>query len=111
VIKWVNGAKEGIVVAGGQNEGNDIARLSRPQGLIVDASGTVYVADGWNNRIMRWCKGAKEGNIIAGGNGRGDKANQFYDVMGLSFDRDGNIYVVDQKNYRIQRFNIRINRS
>ncbi|CAF3917506.1 unnamed protein product [Rotaria sp. Silwood1] len=105
------GAKEGIVVAGGQTEGNDMAHLCRPQGVIVDASGTIYVADGWNNRIIRWCKGATEGNIIAGENGRGDKANQLHDIMDLSFDHDGNIYVVDQKNYRVQRFDIITNRA
>ena len=36
-MKWVKGAKEGIVVAGGRGQGNDLTQLSRPQGVRIDA--------------------------------------------------------------------------
>ena len=45
-MKWMEGAKEGIVVAGGQGEGNSLRQLSSPGGVVVDHLGTVYVADG-----------------------------------------------------------------
>ncbi|CAF5029409.1 unnamed protein product, partial [Rotaria sp. Silwood1] len=95
VMKWMEGAKQGIVVAGGQGQGNGLTQLSYPEGVVVDQLGTVYVADGGNNRIMRWPKGATQGSVIVGGNGSGGQSNQLCGPIGLSFDRNGNLYVVD----------------
>ena len=44
-MKWMEGRKEGIVVAGGQGKGNSLRQLSWPQGVVVDQLDTVYVAD------------------------------------------------------------------
>ncbi|CAF0980421.1 unnamed protein product [Adineta steineri] len=74
VMKWTKGAKEGIVVAGGNDCGN--------------------------HRVMRWCEGAKEGEIIVGGN----QSNQLKGPIGLSFDNEENLYVVDCHNHRIQKY-------
>ncbi|CAF5109978.1 unnamed protein product, partial [Rotaria sp. Silwood1] len=128
-MKWVEGAKQGIVVAGGQGEGNGLTQLSYPNGVVVDQLGTVYVADGWNHRIMRWPNGAKQGSVIvggnvipllgssidihpnarwqqngitvAGGNGEGNGINQLSYPYGLYVDEDQTIYVADQDNHRI----------
>ncbi|CAF4575659.1 unnamed protein product [Rotaria sp. Silwood2] len=105
-MKWVEGAKQGIVVAGGQEEGNGLTQLYSPQGVVVDQLGTVYVADWGNARIMCWPKGATQGSVIVGGNGKGEQSNQLNQPIGLSFDRHGNLYVVDYGNHRVQRFNI-----
>ncbi|CAF4396085.1 unnamed protein product, partial [Rotaria magnacalcarata] len=75
-MKWMKGKKEGIIVAGGQGEGNGLTQLSNPQGVAVDQLGAVYVADFGNARIMRWPKGATQGSVIVGGNGRGGQSNQ-----------------------------------
>ncbi|CAF3413445.1 unnamed protein product, partial [Rotaria socialis] len=107
VMKWNKGAKEGIVVAGGQGNGSALTQLYYPNGIFVDALGTLYVADSWNYRVMRWIQGDKtQGAVIVGGNGSGAGANQFNGPVGLSFDRHGNLYVVDWGNYRVQRFSI-----
>ncbi|CAF5166544.1 unnamed protein product, partial [Rotaria sp. Silwood1] len=66
-MKWEEGAKQGIVVAGGQTYGNSLTQLNYPEGVVVDQLGTVYVADSWNNRIMRWPEGAIQGSVIVGG--------------------------------------------
>ncbi|CAF3731011.1 unnamed protein product [Rotaria socialis] len=106
-MKWNKGAKEGIVVAGGQGYGNKTIRRSFPRGIFADTLGTLYVADSSNNRVMRWTQGDKKrGTVIVGGNGIGAGANQFNDPVGLSFDRHGNLYVVDENNTRVQRFSI-----
>ncbi|CAF4594658.1 unnamed protein product, partial [Rotaria magnacalcarata] len=60
-MKWVEGAKEGIVVAGGQGQGSALTQFNDPNGLFVDTLGTLYVADSWNYRVMRWTQGAKQG--------------------------------------------------
>ncbi|CAF1587189.1 unnamed protein product, partial [Rotaria magnacalcarata] len=91
-MKWVEGATEGIVVAGGQGAGSALTQLHYPVGIFVDALGTLYVADQLNHRVMRWTQGAKQGTVVAGGNGKGVGANQFNEPVGLSFDRHGNLY-------------------
>jgi DNA-binding beta-propeller fold protein YncE len=108
-MKWVEGAKQGIVVAGGRGQGNGLTQLSDPWGVVVDQSGTVYVADRGNARIMRWVKGATQGNVLVGANGGGGQSNQLNGPVGLSFDRYGNLYVVDHENHRVQKFNIEKN--
>ncbi|CAF3662433.1 unnamed protein product [Rotaria sp. Silwood1] len=91
---------------GGQGEENGLTQLSYPQGVVVDQLGTVYVADGGNNRIMRWPKGARQESVIVGGHGEGGQSNQLNRPIGLSFDRHGNLYAVDFGKHRVQKFNI-----
>jgi sugar lactone lactonase YvrE len=105
-MKWVEGAKQGIVVAGGQGQGNGLAQLSNPSGVVVDQLGTVYVAEEGNHRIMRWAEAATQGSVVFGGNGKGGQWNQLCVPISLSFDRDGNLYVADWGNARVQKFNL-----
>ncbi|CAF4211714.1 unnamed protein product, partial [Rotaria magnacalcarata] len=100
------GAKEGIVIAGGQGAGSALTQLWYPYGIFVDTLGTLYVADYGNDRVMRWTQGATQGTVIAGGNGNGAGANQLSGPVGLSFDQHGNLYLSDRNNYRVQRFSI-----
>jgi sugar lactone lactonase YvrE len=102
-------AKEGIVVAGGQDQGNGLRQLSDPRGIIVDQLGSVYVAEWGNNRVTRWLKRAKEGTIVVGENGHGEQPNQLSGPRDLSFDRQNNLYVVDCVNNRVQRFDVNSN--
>ncbi|CAF2253957.1 unnamed protein product [Rotaria magnacalcarata] len=90
-MKWMEGEKEGIVVADSQGQGNGLTQLPNFGGVIIDQLGTVY------------------GNVIAGGNGQGGESNQLNAPNGLSFDGDGNLYVVDWGNHRVQKFNIEFN--
>lgn len=108
-MKWVKGAKEGIVVAGGQGQGDSLTQLSNPQGLAVDQCGHVYVADSHNHRVVRWLPNSTKGSIMVGGNGQGARPNQFSCPLGISFDRHGNLWVVDWGNNRVQKFAIDVN--
>jgi DNA-binding beta-propeller fold protein YncE len=107
-MKWMIGAKEGIVVAGGQGPGNGLTQLSYPRELAIDQLGTVYVGDSSNHRIMRWVKGATQGTIVVGRNVQGEPANQLCNPWGVSLDREGNLYVADCGNHRVQKFNIEL---
>ena len=92
VMKWMEGAKEGILVAGGHDQGDALTQLSRPQGVIVDQLGTVYVADSYNHRVMRWREGETKGKVIAGDKYRGgSSANELNGPEGIAFDRDSNL--------------------
>ncbi|CAF3765008.1 unnamed protein product [Adineta steineri] len=101
VMKWIKGAKEGKIVAGG-----NLNQLFYPRGIIVDYLGQIYVADFCNHRVIRWCGGKVEGEIVVGGNGKGNQSNELYGPSGLSFDDEGNLYVADYLNHRIQKFEI-----
>ena len=40
-MKWMKGAKEGIIAAGGQGPGANLKQLNSPQGIFVDKLGTL----------------------------------------------------------------------
>jgi len=103
-MKWMKGATEGTVVAGGQESGNNLTQLSYPWGIYVDQFETLYIADSGNRRIMGWLKGAREGIVIVGENSGGSEGNQLMWPIDLAFDRHNNLYVIDLKNASVQKF-------
>ena len=105
-MKWIKGAREGIIVAGGNSDGDSLNALDCPRGIFVDRLGRIYVSDCENNRVMRWCEGDEEGYLVVGGN---KKDSQFKNTEGLTFDREGNLYVVDSLNHRIMKFELDFN--
>lgn len=52
-MKWEQGAKRGTIVAGTRHAGASIEQLSYPNGVFVDSSGRVYVAEEGNHRVTR----------------------------------------------------------
>jgi len=53
VVKWLQNAKEGILVVGG-TQGNGADQLSLPMGLQFDKQGNLYVGDQGNNRVQKF---------------------------------------------------------
>jgi len=49
-------------------------------------SGTLYVSDYRNDRIMRYTEGNNTGVVVAGGNGRGNNTNQLNGPVGIYFE-------------------------
>ncbi|CAF1554145.1 unnamed protein product [Adineta steineri] len=95
---------EGIVVAGGNGQGNKFNQLYSPGFIFVDAAQSIYVSDVNNHRVMKWEKDAKEGRIVAGGNGQGGNLNQLYYAQGVIVNDLGQIYVADYQNHRVMRW-------
>ncbi|CAF1104357.1 unnamed protein product [Adineta steineri] len=106
VRRWKMGEynNEGIVVAGGNGQGNHLKLLSRPTYIFVDEEQSVYVSDRNNHRVMKWRKDAKEGTIVAGGNGKGRNLNQLSSPQGVIVDDFGQVYVADLENHRVMRW-------
>ncbi|CAF1388451.1 unnamed protein product [Adineta steineri] len=106
VIRWKMGEynNEGIVVAGGNGEGNQLNQLNSPTFIFVDGDQSVYVSDSSNYRVMKWRKDAKQGIVVAGGNGNGENLNQLSRSRGVIVDRLGQIYVADIENHRTVRW-------
>ncbi|CAF1481707.1 unnamed protein product, partial [Adineta steineri] len=106
VRRWKMGEynNEGIVVAGGNDRGNQLNQLSTPGFIFVDEEQSVYVSDRDNHRVMKWRKDARTGRIVAGGNGNGKNLNQLALPFGVIVDDLGQIYVADLGNARVMRW-------
>ncbi|CAF4132925.1 unnamed protein product [Adineta steineri] len=106
VRRWKMGEynNEGLVVAGGNGQGDQLNQLDDPTFIFVDEDQSVYVSDRNNDRVMKWNKDAKEGRIVAGGNGYGRNLNQLSSPNGVIVDHLGQIYVTDCVNHRIMRW-------
>lgn len=66
--------------------------------------GTVYIADGNNQRIIRWNPDTSYGYLLAGGNGAGNSANQFGFPVDVFIDQNETMYITDFRNRRVQQW-------
>jgi hypothetical protein len=89
------GVSEGV-------SGNDFGHLGHPLSVKVDASGRVYVADEWNNRIQVFDSSGAYLTTIGGS--WGPNTGQMSGPSGITVDSAGNVYVTDRENHRIQKF-------
>ena len=79
----------------------EAGQLRNPWGIVVDATGDVYVSDSGNHRIEKF---DREGNFITQWGGFGNGDGQFNFPYGISVGPRGSIFVVDSANSRIQQF-------
>ena len=83
------------------------AQFNDPTGIAVDTSGTVYVADLYNNRIRKITSGGVVTTLAGSGtagslNGTGTSA-QFNNPYGIIVDSSGSVYVADTSNNIIRK--------
>lgn len=95
-------------LAGNANGTGESARFNNPQGIAVDLSGNVFVAD-TGNHVIRKITPAGTVTTVAGtpgvrGNADGSgPAAQFNMPSGIAADASGNLYVTDTENYLIRK--------
>lgn len=101
----------GSAVAGAYlNGAGTAARFNQPQGIAINASNTLYVADSWNHSI-RQISPAGVVSLLAGGGGEANSglvnssgaSARFNFPTGVAVDSSGNIYVTDMFNHVIRR--------
>jgi hypothetical protein len=110
VVTTLAGAAGNIGVADGTGSA---ARFYEPQGLAVDNSGTVYVADTWNHTIRKiTAVGAVStlagvpgsyGSSDGTGSNVGTNTARFNCPAAVAVDSAGNVYVADYFNHAIRR--------
>ena len=111
-IRKVSNGVITTVAGGGMRLGDSgaptSAQLNRPNGVAVDSTGNLYIADSLNNRIRKVSNGvittvAGNGSPGFGGdNGLATNA-QLNDPLGVAVDSAGNLYIADTNNYRIRK--------
>jgi sugar lactone lactonase YvrE len=99
----------GAPYGGGYADGTGTAAtFSYLAGVAVDGSGTLYVADQWNNTIRKIAPGgvvttvAGTPGITGSADGTGAAA-QFSSPDGVALDSSGNLFVADQGNDTIRK--------
>ncbi len=92
------------------NGGISTNSLSAPQGLALDSSGNLYVADTNNNRVLYYAAGSTTATQVYGqggifttstANNGGISANSLSLPYGVVLDSSGNLYVADFSNNRM----------
>ncbi len=84
------------------------ASLNNPWGVAFDASGNLYIADEYNNRIRKVDTNGIITTVVGGGtDGLGDGGAatnaSLYSPSGVAFDAAGNMYIADYNNRRIRK--------
>jgi len=113
IITTVAGSGPGGEAAGGGFSGDDgpatSAQLSGPQSVIVDASGNLFIADTYNNRIRRVSVSgiittvAGSGPRGFSGDGGPATAASLYYPSDVAVDSAGNLFIADFDNQRIRK--------
>jgi tripartite motif-containing protein 71 len=101
MIPAVAGARGPTLLYEWGNFGTGDGEFIAPQGVAVDGSGNVYVADCDNPRIQKFDSG---GGYFAQWGTSGSGNGQFASPIGVAVDAGGNVYVADNNNHRIQKF-------
>ena len=96
----------------------DAHKLSSPQGVAVDASGHLYIADTANSRVLGWrdetaFTNGSSADLVIGqpdfysftSNNGGVSASSLSDPSGVAVDGSGNLYVADKQNNRVLEYN------
>ena len=108
-------AGDGVEAFAGDNGQATAASIDSPNGLALDTSGNLYIADTHNGRVRKVSAatgmistvagaGFAGGNVLAfSGDGGAATAAGLALPRGLTMDAAGNLYMADSANHRIRR--------
>ncbi|CAF1165353.1 unnamed protein product [Adineta steineri] len=95
VMFWQSGASSGSLIAGTGSSGSANNQFNAP--IMIDrdpSTGTLYISDGKNHRIMRYLSNATSGTVVAGNNGAGTGSTQLNYPYGFIFDSSTNSLLI-----------------
>lgn len=109
---WVVSPVAGLSGQSGSADGtNTAARFYFPEGIVVDGSGNLFVADTENYTIRKitpdgtnWIVTTIAGNAVQPGSADGvGQDARFYNPYSITLNPDGNFYIADTANQMIRR--------
>jgi trimeric autotransporter adhesin len=87
--------------------------LNDPQGMAIDASGNMYIADAGNHVIRKVAAGTHIMTTFAGtgtlgytGNGGAATAARLFNPTGVAMDASGNLYIADFFNNAVRKVSV-----
>lgn len=88
--------------------------LNQPSGVAMDSEGNLYIADGWNNRVLKRTATppnsiitvAGDGSAAFGGDDGPATSAQLDSPNGIVLDSEGNLYIADTNNHRIRKVDL-----
>lgn len=83
------------------DNGGSYSELYYPRSISVASSGSMYILDWQNCRVLRWEQGDPLGSVVAGGHGCGASLTQIDYSYGLFIDNQSNIYISEYNNHRV----------
>ncbi|CAF4685001.1 unnamed protein product, partial [Rotaria socialis] len=94
---WSYGASFGTMVAGTGFRGSANNQLNYPRDITRDPNtGTLYISDCSNHRIMSYLVNASSGTVVAGGNGSGTNRTQLCYPQAIYLDVASNsLYIAN----------------
>jgi hypothetical protein len=110
---WIGGGSNGWKITAGSSSGSAYQYFNYPNGVSLDSSGNIYVAENNNYRISKWNASGEAQGWIGGGSNGWKKANGassgnvyqcFEQPQGVFVDTRGDIYVTDLYNDRISKW-------
>ncbi|HYW48717.1 MAG TPA: hypothetical protein VE959_37985 [Bryobacteraceae bacterium] len=101
-------AGNGVSSFSGDNGPATQAQMNSPEGVAVDSSGNIYIADTNNHEVRRVTRDgtiarfAGNGTAGFGGDGGAAASAQLNAPEGLAIDSAGNLYIADTQNARVR---------
>ncbi|MFE5934257.1 RICIN domain-containing protein [Streptomyces sp. NPDC056470] len=102
-------AGTGAAGFGGDDSPATSAKLNNPLGMVVDSTGTLYIADAGNHRVRRVTADgtistvAGTGAASFGGDDSPADSAQLSNPLGLAVDCVDTLYIADSNNHRVRR--------
>ncbi len=82
-------------------EGSGDGQFNNPQGIALNSSGDVYIADQYNHRIQKF---DPDGTFVTKWGSSGGGPGQFHNAGAVAVGPDGDVFVGDASSMRLQRF-------
>jgi sugar lactone lactonase YvrE len=86
------------------SQGSQPGEFSRPQALLIDSQGLLWIADACNHRIQVFDLTLPSPELVDMWGKPGSRPGQLQYPYGMDFDVDGTVLIAEFGNHRIQRF-------
>lgn len=83
------------------SHGAELGQFARPQSLVFDAAGRLWVADACNHRVQIF---DPQGRLLDHWGAHGAGVGQLSYPYDLTFDAEGNVAICEYGNHRVQKF-------